>query len=166
MQTQTKRGWGGGEKEIRAHTAARSEFVRPPPRAGARSRSLSQRREPSISTMTLASHPGADRQHQHRRRQHPPPLHHRRRRSCQEGARAAAGAGRALGRPEPGPGPGPGGGRGEAGASVDRRQRRSGRRRLGLAQSPVSYTTSSRSEQPPWEVVQQPSSIQPLGIFC
>lgn len=158
-----------GKKEIRAHTAARSEFVRPPPLA--RSGWLSHRREASIPTMTLASHPGADRHHQHRRRQHPPPLHHRRRRSCQEdaravGAQAAAGAGRAPGCPEPGPGPS--GGRSEAGASPDRRQRRSGRRRrrLGLAQSPVSYTTSSRSEQPPREdVQQQPSSLQPLGIF-
>lgn len=52
-----------------------------------------------------------------------------------------------------------------AGPSPDRRQPRSGRLRLGLAQSPVSYTTSSRSEQPPREDVQQPSSLQPLGIF-
>lgn len=159
-----------GKREIRAHTAARSEFWRPPPLA--RSRSLSHRREASIPTMTLASHPGADRHHQYRRRQHPPPLHHRRRRSCQEdaravGARAAAGAGLAPGRPDRGRGRGRAAGAARRGpVQTDGSDGAGGRRRLGLAQSPVSYTTSSRSEQPLREdVQQQPSSLQPLGIF-
>lgn len=170
-QTTGKIQWGEAREGRK-----RSELVCLPPLAASRPPLLSHRREASISTMTLASHPGADRHHEHRRRQRPPPLHHRRRRSCQEdaaGSRRAGGGrrGASPGAPEAGTRSGPGSGsRRRAGAGPDRRQqlgRRQRRRRQGLAQSPVSSTRSTRSEQRRREDVQpQPSSRQPLGVFC
>lgn len=151
-----------------------SELVCLPPLADSRPPLLSHRREASISTMTLALHPGADRHHEHRRRQRPPPLHHRRR-SCQEdaaGSRRAGGGrrGASPGAPEAGTRSGVRGRRRKVGTGPDRRQRlgrRQRSQRQGLVQSPVSSTTSTRSEQRrPEDVQPQPSSLQPLGVFC
>ncbi|XP_058996175.1 transcription initiation factor TFIID subunit 4-like [Mustela lutreola] len=98
----------------------------------------------------------------------PPQLSGRRAGSLRAGG---GGRGASPGAPGPGPGPGLAAGAARRGASPDRRQRRGGRAAAaaaaaGLAQSPVSYTTSGRSEQPLREDVQpQPSSLQPLGTF-
>lgn len=86
------------------------------------------------------------------------------------GSLRAGGGGRGASPGAPGPGPGPGLAAGAARRGPVQTDGSDGaggrRRRLGLAQSPVSYTTSSRSEQPLREDVQrQPSSLQPLGIF-
>lgn len=111
MQTTGKIQCRGSEREKKATAIG---TVLSSALAGSHPPLLSHRREASISTMTLSSHPGADRHHEHCRRQHPPPLHHRRRRSCQEdaaGSRRAGGCrhGANPGAPNAGTRSGPGG---------------------------------------------------------